>query len=133
MYDILKEIADNNGWGFFYGRRDFQNLQNEVENTRKIYCFLDPVIIDHNYNEYGELESSTHSGTMMMVKSSPLDEDYEDKYRERIMLMKSYELIRLTDALSCNDITINNFRTTEVINLFDYGYDGLIINYSITL
>lgn len=132
MYDILKQICIDNGWGFFYGRRDFQNLQSDLEDTDKIYSFLDPVVIDNKYGEYGSLESSTHTGSFMLLKSSELDEGYEDRYLTDIKPLIEEKVAVVMKVLSCGEYTINNIRTTEVINLFDYGYDGVVINYSIT-
>ena len=132
MYEVLQQIAADNNWGFTYARRDFQNLHNEVEDTDKIYVFLDPVQVDNNFDEYGGRISQTYSGSFMLLKSSDLGDGYEERYLKDIKPLLQEKIQIVTNAVGCSELTINSWRTTEIINLFDYGFDGIIVNYSVT-
>lgn len=131
MYNKLKEIAQVNGWVFFYGRRDFQNLLNEVEDLDKIYVFLDPVQIDNSFNEYNDNTESTHSGTFMLLKSSELGDGYDERYQDDIKPLIEQHVQTIITALSEAEYEINNLRTTEIINVFDWNYDGVVVHFSV--
>ena len=130
MYEILKEISSNNDWVFDYGRSDFHNLFNEIEQKGVTHLFLDPVKAKSNLDEYGTTESLTYSGLLMLLLSSDIDEkSYEFRKEEYInKLNGNVELLK--EVLSCQyKLNINLWDTTEIINVFDYNLDGVIVNY----
>lgn len=122
-----------NGWVFTYARKDYANLFDEEEQKDIPHIFLDPVETDENYDEYGNIESVNYKGTMMVLVSSDLDaEDYDEKYQNNIkpIIKNTLEIIR--DGIRCDgENTISNWRVIEVINVFDYNFDGVIITYSV--
>lgn len=131
MYELLQQIAQANNWVFYYGRKDHQNLQ-DIEDVDKYYLFVDPIEIDQNFNELNVVESSIESGRFLLLYSSELDEDYMDRYTTTIKPMITTQLNTLNDAMGCSEITINTWKVTEIINLFDAGFDGILVNFSIT-
>jgi hypothetical protein len=131
MYNELKQIAQDNGWGFLYGRPDYNNLFSEAEETEKLYLFVDPIATENEYGEYGELQGVTYSGRFMLVYSSELDEGYEERYLNDIKPIIEESTQTLTDALACKDLFIQSWKMTEIINIMDAGYDGVLVNYSV--
>ena len=131
MYDFFKYIADTNGWGFEYGRADYQNLEREIE-ANKVYLFADPIIIDSKFSDLGS-ETLSYSGQFMLLLSSDVDEAYEDKYNDYIKPLLTDGLQILKDDMACSDYQITTFRVIEVINLFDQNFDGVLVSYSVTL
>ncbi|MDG3581759.1 hypothetical protein [Galbibacter pacificus] len=137
MYDLLKNIAQINNWEFIYGRQDYQNVEdmyNEIDDN-KVNLFLDSVVIDTSFSESG-VESNTYSGRFLLLLSSDVDELYDgdesSKYQSYIKPLIDNHLTKIKTILSCGDYAINTFRTTEVINLFDGNYDGIIVNYNVS-
>lgn len=132
MYEFLKAIAAANGWEFDYGRADFHNLYEGVEKIIP-YVFLDPVKIKDNDNDSGVTESKTYSGSFMVVYSSKIDEiSYDDRYQKYIKPVLDGAMDTIKTSLRCEYFaTFKNWNTTEVINIFDYNFDGIICNYEI--
>ena len=131
MYDFLKNIALSNDWGFEYARQDYQNLYTEIEDG-KVKMFCDPIITDSKFSDSGN-ETFSYSGKLMLLLSSDVDEDYQDKYAEYIQPLFSNSRQTLVNAFGCSNYQVTVFKTVEVINLFDQNFDGLLITYSVTL
>ena len=135
MYNILKQVAIDNSWVFTYARRDHSNLFNEVEQVGVPHIFLDPVVIDNNFGDYNEVESTTYSGTFLLVVSSDIDEvDYDTRYQTYIKpLLETAMGVIKADLVCTNPVTYNTWRTQEIINVFDYNLDGILVNFNITI
>lgn len=131
MYNTLKNIATINNWIFTYARHDYQNLVNDVDNTDKIYLFLDPVQTSNEFDEYGDLQAISYSGSFLLLKSSEFDEGYEERYISHIKPLIDSALKSITDSLSCTSVGIQSWNTTEVINLFDMNMDGIVVKYTV--
>lgn len=130
MYKLFKELAADNDWKFEYSRTDYQNLFSEME-SNQVHLFVDPIVIDSKFSDSGD-ESKTYSGKFMLLYSSDIDESYSDKYDRYIKPLIDESLTKIKDSFICSDLSINKFQSVEVINLFDYNLDGILINYSIT-
>lgn len=131
MYEFLKNIAEDNDWVFEYSRSDYQNLYDEMTNE-KIHLFVDPISTSSSFSDSG-FEEKTSIGKLMILVSSDVDEDYKHKYDNHIKPLIDGALQTLKDSLICADADILKFETTEVINLFDFNLDGLLINYNVIL
>lgn len=131
MYITLKRIAQENQWVFNYSRRDFQNLLDVDEDKDKIFLFLDPIKTSTEFDDYGAAVATTNSGSFMLLKSSELDAGYEERYVDDIKPLIETQLKLIEQDLKCSSIAIQSWNTTEIINLFDYGYDGIVVNYSV--
>lgn len=136
MYEILKAFALANDWGFFYGRHDFQNLEDLDETeAAKIQLFLDPVEIEENENDTNVTESAIHSGRFMLLMSSDIDEQsYDDRYQDYIKPLIETQLKILKESIACGyEVTFNLWKTIEVINILDFNFDGIIVTFNITI
>lgn len=131
MYEFFKNIAEFNGFAFEYSRSDYQNLYDEMT-TDKIHLFVDPIIIDSSFSDSGH-ETKTYSGKFMLLVSSDVDEDYKQKYLDNIKPIIDSATQIVKDDLRCADYDILKFQTIEVINLFDFNLDGVLVNYNVTI
>jgi hypothetical protein len=135
MYDILKTICTAESFPFVYARRDFQNLYNEVEQKNVPHLFLDPVIIEDVVNDMNVIEGKIYSGDFMVLVSSDIDEEsYDARYQNHIKPLIDSAVATIKETIRCGqEVTFNLWRTIEVINAFDYNFDGLIVSYNITI
>lgn len=135
MYEILKNICTSENWVFDYARKDFQNLFDEFEQVNVVHVFLDPVIIDDVLNDMNVIEAKTYSGEFMMLYSSDIDEkDYDTRYQKYIKPIIDTEIKKIKDSIRCGqNVNIQLWRTIEVINAFDYNFDGIIVSYNLTI
>lgn len=131
MYDFFKDTAESNGWVFEYGRSDYQNLYNQEISGGTIHLFVDPIVIDSTFSDAGN-ESQTYTGKFMMLLSSDVDESYNDKYNDYIKPIMTNAIQTFKDELVCGEMTINKFQMMEVINLFNFNLDGVLVTYSIS-
>ena len=134
MYDILKTIATTNSYPFCYARKDYANLFDEVELPNIAHIFLDPIVIDSTFDDQNSEESKTYSGSFMILASSDIDEqDYDTRYQTYMkpLLNGASEIIKT--AIQCEgSVNITLWRETEIINIFDYNLDGIVVTYVIT-
>lgn len=135
MYELLKSICEVNEFPFVYARRDYANLYDEVEKPNVPYIFLDPIVREDRSNDMGVTESVIYSGHFMLVMSSDIDEQsYNYRYQTYIKPLIAEAIGKIKDGIRCGaGVTFNQWRTTEVINLFDYNFDGLIVGYNISI
>ncbi|RAK21615.1 hypothetical protein B0I03_10547 [Flavobacterium aquaticum] len=131
MYEFLKNLAEDNDWVFEYSRSDYQNLYDEMTND-KIHLFVDPITTSSSFSDSGFEEKSSY-GKLMILVSSDVDEDYKQKYDNHIKPIIDGALQVLKDTLVCADANIQKFETIEVINLFDFNLDGVLVNYNVIL
>jgi hypothetical protein len=131
LYDFLKNVSTDNDFVFEYSRSDYQNLYDGMDNG-KVHLFVDPITIDSSFSDSGH-ETKTYTGKYMLLVSSDVDEEYKDKFESNIrpLITNSNQLIK--DSILCSEYQINKFQTMEVINLFDFNLDGVLVNYSITI
>lgn len=131
MYDLLKALAAAESWRFLYARRDFQNLFEEAEQVNLCHLFLDPVKIEEKFNDSGEAEAAVHSGSFMLLYSSDIDkESYEKRFEDYMkpIVQGAFETVKT--ALKCeSNVKVESLGYIEVINLFDYNFDGLLVNF----
>ncbi|TRX34958.1 hypothetical protein FNW52_12515 [Flavobacterium sp. ZT3R18] len=98
----------------------------------KVHLFVDPITIDSSFSDSG-YETKTYTGKYMLLVSSDIDEGYKDKFDNNIrpLITNSNQFVK--DSILCSDYQINKFQTMEVINLFDFNLDGVLVTYSITI
>ena len=136
MYTILKAVAaaaTPTAYPFTYARKDFANLYDEIEVAALPHIFLDTVQVSEAYDNYDNLIEKTYTGSFMIVVSSDVDEDdYNTRYTNRIKPILDATVDEIRIALHVQDwIKINSWVITEVINIFDYGFDGVLIDFNI--
>lgn len=135
MKEIVKAIAAAHGWVFVYGRKDFLNLYNEIEQEDVSHLFVEPSEIEDVDNDSGITEAKTYSGYITILYSSSLDEeDYEARYEKYIKPIVEGDLKTLKHEIRCGqDVIFNSWKWVEVVNIFDYNFDGIILTYNITI
>ena len=132
MYTLLKDTSTARSFEFMYARRDFQNLLDSLP-TGQTHLILDPVEITENFTEYNEVDTKQYTGQFMILVSSDIDkETYEQRYIDEIQPLLVGALALIKDDLKCNgSIQIENWRTIELINMFDYNVDGISVTYTV--
>lgn len=129
----LEEIALANGWRFKYARRDYQNLidatafiSDEMADAGngETFLFLDPVV------RKGENLGMRYTGNFMVLKSSNLDEGYEDRAEVNIDPLIQKVMVEMKNKLRCI-YDIDNWTSIEVINVFDFNADGLSVAFNL--
>ncbi|KQC33398.1 hypothetical protein AAU57_08785 [Nonlabens sp. YIK11] len=133
MYELLKQICNDNNWVFQYARKDYANLFDEVEQIGVPHLFVDPIRKQKVYGDMGELEETKYSGSFMLLLSSDIDdEDYDTKYQNNIKPIATSAVETIENSIRCTgDYSISVWDEIEVINVFDYSFDGLLITYQI--
>lgn len=135
MKEILEALAAAQGWIFDYGRADYHNLFNGIDNKGVTHVFLDPVERSKKRDDNGTVESLTYSGSFMMLYSSDIDEEgYNKRYLDYIKPIIDSQVEIVETELICNqEATIEEWKELEVINLFDQNLDGIVITYRISI
>jgi len=135
MKEIIEAIATANGWSFVYGRKDFNNLFNEIEQENISHLFLEPPAIEDIHNDMGIVEKKAYSGFLTIGYSSDIDEeDYEARYDKYIKPIIDGVLSTLKHEIRCGqEVVILLWKTTEFVNVFDYNFDGVILEYNILI
>jgi hypothetical protein len=141
IVDILREITETDlSWKFTYGRSDFQNLMEaDSENDTSTFFFLDPVSRDPLFSPTGgSLGQTDFEGTFMILSKSELDETYDNqketdpslgKYKKNIKPKIESLLSNFKSKLFCNNIQILRMKSTDVINIFDDNFDGILVSF----
>lgn len=130
--EAFKSFADDQGWSFVYARRDYQNLHDSANfitdalegvGIGETVLFLDPL-------RRAKGESGTdEAGFMMILTKSNHDQTYEERFDLYIDPLINIVMNTFYNKLRCS-FDINEWRSTEVINMFDWNADGLLINFS---
>lgn len=131
--DKFKQIADAKGWRFVNARRDYQNLidatnfvADEVEGYEvgETVLFLDPVITKSENN------GLRFTGNFMVLTKSDLDDTYEGKQEKYIDPLIEILMQQTYHNLQCQ-FDVDQWKSIEVINVFDFNADGLSINFNL--
>lgn len=144
MRNRFKAAADELELGFGYGRKDFLNLIDNVDED-KIYIYADPPKITPIRSGTGVATGETVVGKFMLLKKASLDAKYDEeqnadnvstdaKYQSIIepMIPLLDEVIgQLENVCDPNPYQIK-YSYTEVVNVNDLTLDGLLINYTAT-
>lgn len=136
MKNELQAQAQEKNWGFFYGRRDFQNLEADNLDVEKTYLFLDPIKRKNLKGDTGAVYAIRYRGHFMLLRKSSLDNKYsgdiDTKYEKHIEPLE-IDLDSLESSLiGCDGDYDVDWESTEIINVFNENMDGLIVNYTIT-
>ena len=131
----LKALATAQGWAFVNAPRSYQNLQdiaNFIADTMEgvgvgeTFLFLDPVIRAKKTSEYID-----YSGNFMVLTKSDLDETtYADRKTKYIDPVIAILYGTFYNKLRC-DFSISDWRSIEVINVFDFNGDGVSMKFTL--
>lgn len=137
MVQTFETIAIGRQWHFEYGRADFHNLGKETSRG-EFYAFLDPLEQEVVFGEMNTPTFYRYSGRLLLLKNSEYDRVYHnqegkssDQGRYTLYIEKcKEEILKLPDLLRCEGLDIKHWKMTEVINLFDENFDGILLNFS---
>lgn len=152
MIETLRTIIEDDlEWYWSYGRKDYANLEESVnESDTKPFFHMDPPRRNIEFGRTGNKTGwVTYSGRyMILLKSdSTLDEVYDaqqsvdpddGKWRKRIRpIIESFggntSLIdQMMNALTCYnglELIPQSQSIVEVINMFDENRDGVLVEY----
>lgn len=133
IVDVLKNYALGSGWKFVYARRDYQNLigaTDFVADAIEGFGIGESALILDPVNRKSTESGIECSGNFLVLTKSDLDDDYESRFDKYIKPLIHLLLIELKNSLVCN-FDVNTWNSTEVINMFDWNADGLLISYSV--
>jgi len=136
MKQLLEEQATAKGWGFSYGRKDFQNLVADNMDVDKTYIFLDPVNRKNLTGNTGAVYARRYRGYFMLLRKSSLDEIYsgavDAKYEKHIQPLE-VQLDGLELSLLGCEVQLDiDWESTEIVNVFGENMDGLLVNFTVT-
>ena len=131
----FKTLTETLGWTFVNARRDYQNLASVADfiadtmegvGVGETFLFLDPVIRAKKTSEYID-----YSGNFMVLTQSDLDETtYADRKTKYIDPINDILYGTFYDKLRCNFL-ISDWRSIEVINVFDFNGDGVSMKFTL--
>mgnify|MGYP003670900834 CR=1 FL=1 len=138
--EVFEERATNLGWTFSYGNKANQNLIQGDLVTDKIYLLLDPVKRTRVFSEFGGTGTTSFSGSFLLLKKSTIDQQYYEgqgteagKYKENIKPLLQTEIPKLENVLNCEDYKVNEWSIVDVVDIFDFNADGIIVTYNISI
>lgn len=143
--EFLRLVAQELGYIFQYGRRDFQNLFEAIaEDDPNVYLFLDPVTREPVLSQNTSLPTTYYifSGNMMLLSKAALDQEYDEntgvrpssegKWTQNINPKVQASLGPLLNQIACiKDQRIERWVIRDVVNLFDQNMDGVVIEFRI--
>lgn len=145
MMDVvgnIKDWATFNGWQFNYAPNSVLNLEDVIRATVQpdIYLFLLPVQRTLNTNpDWGNVESVDYAIRFMFLRKSDLDggnrdggkDYYFDKYEKDLKPL--YDILTATlPEFTCSGEVFTNITIQEMVNAFDPGMDGLLVDCTLT-
>ena len=140
LVEILEQHSATLGWIFSYGNKANQNLIQGDLTPEKIYLILDPVKRKRAFSEFGGTGDTTFTGSFLLLRASTIDQMYYEgqgteagKYKENIKPLLETEVVRLEDILNCAEYKINDWSIVDVVDVFDFNADGIVVTYNISV
>lgn len=138
--EVFEDKSTDLGWTFSYGNKANQNLIQGDLVADKVYFLLDPVKRRRAFSEYGGTGDTAFSGSFLLLRASTIDQQYYEgqgtekgKYKENIKPLLQTEIVKLEDVLNCEDYKINEWSIIDVVDVFDFNADGIIVTYNISI
>lgn len=131
--DALENIATSNGWGFEYARRDYQNLidaTNFVADAIEGYGVGETILVLDPAQRSGKANNVVYAGNFMVLTKSDLNDTYEGKFEKYIQPLIDIVHGSMEQKLNC-DFDVNQWKSIEVINVFDFNADGLSVSFNL--
>jgi len=142
MKEKFQEIAQQQGLGFSYGRKDYINLLDDNSfNEFKFHFLIDPIIkrVDRNLDT-GSIDKIRHKGRYMIVQKSKLNEMYDNqlgvsddlgKYNLYIQPVKDIQE-KIEDIFHFDNVfSIVFTEEVETVNTLSENVDGIVVEFEI--
>ena len=107
-----------------------------MKKVSSTHIFLDPVVIEKLRDSDNVVHTLNYSGHFMLVFSSDIEEinAYETRYENYIKPAIDTYLETIEEALKCTyEANILCWKITEVVNILDYNFDGIIVDYKVSV
>tara|TARA_R100000541_G_scaffold36370_2_gene44420 strand:- start:186 stop:617 length:432 start_codon:yes stop_codon:yes gene_type:complete len=136
---LIKDICDTNDWSYSYGSGEWLNLvdfKSEYRKNfsdRKIHCLLYTVEKSESYSEYGGLDSTTFSLSVLIGVSSDFNSgSYNEHFENYIQPLIESKVSILKDGLNnCDYAITGSISEKEFSNIFDNNLSGVILEISV--
>lgn len=138
MKTILEDIAISLGLETHYAEKSYANLfEFDKDDLKKKFIF-EPIIETGILSDSGFTNSFKQTGKFFIASHSSLDEFYDDNFQgdkssgKYELYLKPNALIakQILKALECNELlTTVSWVQKEMINLFDMGADGILVDF----
>ncbi|CAL2085076.1 hypothetical protein [Tenacibaculum sp. 190524A02b] len=137
LVEKFKEITNEIGWSFNYGKVHWQNLQDLPEDSelpfeeRSKYFLLLYKDRDFKFDKYSSIIGFDYHGeAVLSVRSSLTDKDYNYKYEVHISKLEE-EVSKMFEKFNiCDNWNIKRWKEVEVENQFAPNLDGLKIQFT---
>jgi hypothetical protein len=140
LVEILEQHSATLNWIFSYGNKANQNLMQATLVPNKIYLILDPVKRKRAFSEFGGTGDTTFTGSFLLLRASTIDQMYYEgqgtergKYKENIRGILGFYLESLEAILNCGDLKINDWSIVDIVDVFDFNADGVVVTYNISV
>lgn len=139
IQNVIKDICTTNDWSYSYGAGEWLNLvdfkseyRKDFED-RKIHCLLYTVEKSESYSEFGGLDDTTFSLSILLGVSSDFNSGtYNDHFENHIQPLIESKVSILKDGLNTCDYAITgNISEKEFSNLFDNNLSGVILELNV--
>ena len=139
IQSVIKDICTTNGWTYSYGSGDWLNLKDFKSEYRKdfenrtIHCLLYTVEKSESYNEFGGLDDTNYTLSIMLGVTSDFNSgSYNEHFENYIQPLIDTKVSILKNGLNTCDYSITgNVSEKEFSNLFDNNLSGVILEINV--
>ena len=139
IQSLVKQICTANGWTYSYGAGDWLNLNDFKSEYRKdfenrtIHCLLYTVEKSESYNEFGGVDDTSYTLSIMLGVTSDFNSGtYNEHFENYIQPLIDTKVSILKNGLSTCDYSITgNVSEKEFSNLFDNNLSGVILEINV--
>ena len=139
IQSVIKDICTANGWTYSYGAGDWLNLNDFKSEYRKdfenrtIHCLLYTVEKSESYNEFGGVDDTSYTLSIMLGVTSDFNSGtYNEHFENYIQPLIDTKVSILKNGLSTCDYSITgNVSEKEFSNLFDNNLSGVILEINV--
>ena len=139
IQSLVKQICTTNGWTYSYGSGDWLNLKDFKSEYRKdfenrtIHCLLYTVEKSESYNEFGGVDDTSYTLSIMLGVTSDFNSgSYNEHFENYIQPLIDTKVSVLKNGLNTCDYSITgNVSEKEFSNLFDNNLSGVILEINV--
>ena len=136
---LVKQICTSNDWTYSYGSGDWLNLKDFKSEYRKdfenrtIHCLLYTVEKSESYNEFGGVDDTSYTLSIMLGVTSDFNSgSYNEHFENYIQPLIDTKVSVLKNGLNTCDYSITgNVSEKEFSNLFDNNLSGVILEINV--
>ena len=139
IQNVIKQICTDNDWTYSYGSGEWLNLSDFKSEYRKdfenrtVHCLLYTVEKNESYNEFGGLDGTNYTLSVLLGVSSDFNSGtYNEHFENYIQPLIDTKVSILKNGLNTCDYSITgNVSEKEFSNLFDNNLSGIILEINV--